>query len=218
MHMKAVVAIALAAVVAGGGWFAWTSYEARQETDFATEAIQTSASQLERQLKAMDEDGITFAEYFKRSTTALEAMDETASALASKKWRYELQSRDISVVFVDQSKAMIRYEHQRARLMMEVQNARKASERADTELSESKTPTEIEWTAKRASSASKELIGVLEKMIENTKTGELVIGKMLSADREAKSKLSQNIGLNAAVIKDLEASLGTKAKDTSPPG
>ncbi|MEX5373635.1 hypothetical protein, partial [Klebsiella pneumoniae] len=136
------------------------------ETTAAVQSIQQSSTQTERQLNARKEDGITFAEYFKRSTSVMESLDQSISGLEARQWNYAPSDRDLAIAFIEQCKAIVRAAEADTRLMMDESNARESTDAAKKELDEADSSVALDWALKRYKRASNELLEVLHKQLE----------------------------------------------------
>lgn len=202
--MKSVIVGVLAIVMAGAGWFGWTKYQGIQETKFAAQAVQSSSAQTERQLKAKTEDGITFAEYFKRGTATVEDLDQTISKLDAQAWNYKQLDRNVAVTFIEQCKAIIRSEQAETRLLMEENSARESTETAKKDFDEADSATAIDWTRKRYLRASNELIEVLNKQISSINESTGKIARFIAADEAVKSAFGSSKGLSQDTVDTLK--------------
>lgn len=207
--MKGFFAVVLVLAIAGGGWFGWNKYEGSQETGAAVQAIQTSAAQTERQIKAKNEDGITFAEYFKRATSSIESLDQTVSGLDARAWVHKSADRDTAIAFIEQCKALIRAEQARTRLMMDENDARKSTEAAKKDLDEADSTVAIEWALKKYKRESTELIAVLQKQITNAEESEAKIKKMVAADDAVKIAFGADKGFTQSAADSLKKSISS---------
>ncbi|HCF5588844.1 hypothetical protein N0609_30440 [Pseudomonas aeruginosa] len=217
--MKAVVAVLFALVIAGAGWLGWTKYQASQETKEAILSVRVSATQTERQLKARMEDGITFAEYFKRGSSVMDRLDQEESRLQTRQWKHRPEDRDTAIEFIEQCKSIVRSDQSNARLIMEQSNAQSALDQAEKEYDQAVTSYAIEWASKQRSTASDNLIEVLNKLIKNTQESEDKIKKMLAADDSVKAAFGQEVGLSSDMVGNLKAAIEpSKAKEKQKEG
>lgn len=215
--MKAAVAIIFAIAVAGGaGWFGWTKYQGTQETKAAALAIRVAATQTERQLEARKEDGITFAEYFKRGSSVVDSLDQEVTKLQTRQWDYRPRDRDTAIEFIEQCKSIVRADQSEAHLLMEKGNAQDALDAANKEYAEAFSSYAIEWASKRRSTASDNLIEVLNKQIKNIQESEQKIKKLLAADESVKTAFGHDAGLSPEVVSRLKASIAP-SKPTEKP-
>lgn len=215
--MKAIVGIALAMVVAVGGWIGWNKYQSRQETMVAARSIQAASTQMERQLSARKEDGITFAEYFKRGSLVMESLDQEISSLQARQWDYEPSDRDSAMAFIEQCKAILRADRAEANLMLEEQNAEKIVNSAKKELDEARSSAAIEWALKHYDRASKERIEALNNLIKNIEESKGKIEKLLASDEAVKSRFGQEIGLSDDMIKGYKKQIGQEKGNSTKP-
>lgn len=217
--MKVVATVILAVVLAAAGWFGWSAYQGAQESKFAAQAVQSSAAQTERQLKARKEDGITFAEYFKRGTATIDSLDKSISEMDSRLWSHKASDRDVALAFIEQCKAIIRADQTQTRLLMDESTARKATDLAKKEMDEADSSASVKWTIKRYQSASAEFIEVLNKQIESLKESKSKIEKMLAVDESAKSTFGPSSGLSAEMVASMKKSISPPVleKPTSTP-
>lgn len=207
--MKGFVAVVLVLAIAGGGWFGWNKYQGSQETGFAVQAIQSTAAQTERQIKAKDEDGITFAEYFKRATASIESLDQTIAGLDTRAWAHKPADRDTAIAFIEQCKALIRAEQARTRLMMDENDARKSADAAKKELDEADSTVALEWALKKYKREGGELIAVLQKQITNAEESSAKIARMVAADDAVKAAFGADKGLTQATADSLKKSIAS---------
>ena len=211
--MKAVLAGVLALCIASGGWFGWNQYQKKQETNAAVQAIQSTAAQTERQLNASKEDGITFAEYFKRSASAIEGFDKAISDLESRPWSHAAPDRDTAIAFIDQCKAMLRAAQADTRLLMEESNARESSDAAKRELDEADSSVAIDWALKKYKRTSNELLEVLQKQIKNIEESQEKVKKMVAADDAVKSAFGSDKGLTPTTASAMKKAIEPETKD-----
>lgn len=211
--MKAVVAGVLTLVIAGGGWFGWNKYQGGLETTAAVQAIQLSAMQTERQLNARKEDGITFAEYFKRATSAMEALDKAISDLEVRSWDHAPTHRDTAITFIEQCKAILRAAQADTHLAMDESNARESSDAAKRELDEADSSIALDWALKKYKRASNELLEVLQKQIQAIEGSADKVKKMVSADDAVKSAFGPDKGLSQATASAMKKSLEPEPKE-----
>jgi len=211
--MKAVVAGVLALLIAGGGWLGWNKYQSGLETTAAVQAIQLSATQTERQLNARKEDGITFAEYFKRATSTMEALDKTISDLEAGSWDHVPSGRDTAIAFIEQCKAILRAAQVDTRLIMDESNARESSDAAKKELDDADSSIALDWALKRYKRASNELIEVLQKQIQAVEESADKVRKMVAADDAVKSAFGPDKGLTQATASAMKKSLEPEPKE-----
>lgn len=213
--MKSVVAGVIALAIAAGGWLGWNRYECNKEVDAVAQAIQTSATQTERQMGARTEDGITFAEYFKRSGATIESLDKEIAALEMRSWKHKLSERDIAITFIDQCKAIIRSDQADARLLMKKDSAQEAYDDAQRDLKEADATHAIDWALKRYQRKSDELLGVLSEQIKHTEDSVGKVEKMIAADAAVKAVLGSGKGLTQASLDKLKSYIEhDKADDT----
>lgn len=211
--MKAVVAGVLALLIAGGGWLGWNKYQSGLETTAAVQAIQLSATQTERQLNARKEDGITFAEYFKRATSTMEALDKTISDLEAGPWDHVPSDRDTAIVFIEQCKAILRAAQVDTRLVMDESSARESSDAAKKELDDADSSIALDWALKRYKRASNELLEVLQKQIQAVEESADKVRKMLAADDAVKSAFGPDKGLTQATASAMKKFLEPEPKE-----
>lgn len=202
--MKTLVAFLLAVLVAGGGWFGWPQYKSSEERSLATETVQVSATQTERQLKSRKENGITFGEYLKNSAAAIEQLDASISKLEAHSWQYHPSDRDVAVNFLEQCKVMVRSDQAETRLLMDESDARKQLEQAQKELREADTPEAIEWRLKRYSRASDELVAIMQKQIEAIKESVGKIEQLIAADDSVKLAFGKDQGFAETTIASMK--------------
>lgn len=205
--MKAAVAIIFAIAVAVAGWFGWTKYEGIQETKAAALSIRVAATQTERQLNARKEDGITFAEYFKRSSSVMDVLDQEVTKLQARQWDYRPKDRDIAVEFIEQCQSMLRSDQTDVHLVMEQSNAQDALDNANEEYDEATSSYAVEWASKRRSTASDNLIEALNKQIKNLQESMPKVKKLLAADDSVKAAFGQDAGLSLDTASKLKASI-----------
>lgn len=205
--MKAAVAIIFAIAVAGAGWFGWTKYQGAQETKAAALSVRVAATQTERQLEARKEDGITFAEYFKRGSSVVDSLDQEVTRLQTRQWDYKPKDRDTAIEFIEQCKSIVRSDQSDAHLLMEKGNAQDALDAANKEYAEAFSSYAIEWASKRRSTASDNLIEVLNKQIKNIQESEPKIKRLLAADESVKAAFGQDAGLSPEVASRLRANI-----------
>ncbi len=208
--MRLIVFGVLALVIAAGGWFGWNAYESGQETKFAAQAVQTSAVQAERQFMARKEDGITFAEYFKRGAATLESLDQSIAGLDAKNWEHKRSDRDVVVAFIEQCKSNIRSGIAETRLVMEANSARETLDAAKKELDAADSSVAIKWTNQRYQRASTALLEVLGKQITNVEESTAKIQKLIAADESVKSTFGAEKGLSADMVARLKKSISTE--------
>lgn len=202
--MKAVVAAVVAMVIAGGGWLGWNRYESAKETEAAVQAVQVSASQAERQMNARTEDGITFDEYFKRSEAAVESMDKEISSLEALPWNHNPFYRDIAIAFIEQSRALLRFDRADTRLLMQENSAYEEYEDAKKELDEAKSSVARDWALKRFIRKGDDLVEIINKKIISVKERVDKVKKMVAADAAVKSAFGADRGLTQATVEKLE--------------
>jgi len=202
--MKTIGAFLFAAFVAGGGWFGWTQYKSSEERALATDTVQVSVTQTQRQLKARKEKGITFGEYLKSSAAAIEQLDASISKLEAHSWQYHPSDRDVAVNFLEQCKVMVRSDQAETRLLMEESNARKQLDQARKELDEADTPEAIDWRLKRYSRASDELVAVMQKQIEVIKESTGKIEQLIAADDSVKMAFGKDQGFADTTIESMK--------------
>ena len=208
--MRGIIVGALALIIAVGGWFGWVAYESGQETKFAAQVIQSSAVQTERQLKARNEDGITFAEHFKRGASTMEALDQSISALETRTWDHKPADRDVVLAFIEQCKASIRSDLADTHLIMEGNNARESTDSAKKELDDADSSVARDWAHKRFQRASSELIEILEKQIDVVKESTNKTKKLLASDESVKSKFGESSGLSKDMLDTLKKRIATE--------
>ncbi len=214
--MKAAVAIIFAIAVAGGGWFGWTKYQGTQETKAAVLSIRVAAAQTEQQLGARKEDGITFAEYFKRGSSTMDSLDQEVTKLQTRQWDYRPKDRDVAVEFIEQCKSIVRADQSDAHLLMEQSSAQAALDDAKKEYDKATSSYAIEWASKRRSAASDNLIEVLNKQIKSIQESEPKIKKLLAADESVKAAFGHDAGLSPDVVSKLKISIAP-SKPTEKP-
>jgi predicted RNase H-like nuclease (RuvC/YqgF family) len=212
--MKTVTAGVFAILVLGVGWLSWNKYQSVQETEAAAQAAQTTAVQTERQLKAKGEDGITFAEYFKRATSSIDSLDEIEAGLQARAWQHKPTDRDVAVAFIEQCKAIIRSEQANTRLLMNVNSAQKINDSAKKELSQANTSVSIDWALKRYKQTSDELIAALQEQIASSKASAAKVEKLLAADDVVKKAFGKGNGLSAAVSETLRKAVAADKSDS----
>ncbi|ABY97846.1 TPA: hypothetical protein ACHTCR_005156 [Pseudomonas putida] len=202
--MKAVLGIGAAIAIAVAGWFGWNHYESGKEHDVAAAAVQVSVTQAERQMKAQSEDGITFAEYFKRSDTVIDNLDKEIANLEGRTWKHRLAEKDAAIAFIDQCKAILRADQTETRLLMKEGSAREANDEAKKELNEADSSVAREWAYKRYKRTSDALIDVLGKLISNAEESKGKIERMLAADNAVKSTFGEGHGLSQGTAEHLK--------------
>ncbi|MDD2113795.1 hypothetical protein NP554_18635 [Pseudomonas asiatica] len=202
--MKAVVAGVIALAIAGGGWLGWNKYESSKETEAAAKAVQVSATQAERQMSARTEDGITFAEYFKRSGATIESLDKEIAALETRSWKHKLPERDTAITFIEQCKAIIRSDQADTRLLMKKDSAQEAYDDAQRDLKEADSTHAIDWALKRYQRKSDELLEVLSEQIRHTEESVGKVEKMIAADAAVKAVFGASTGLTQASVNKLK--------------
>jgi hypothetical protein len=212
--MKIVTAGVFAILLMGVGWLSWNKYHSIQETEAAAQAAQTTAVQTERQLKAKGEDGITFAEYFKRATSSIDSLDEIESGLQARIWKHKPMDRDVAVAFIEQCKAIIRSEQANTRSLMDVNNAQKLNDTAKKELDEASTSVSIDWALKRYKRTSDELIAALQEQIASSKASSAKVEKLLAADDAVKTAFGTENGLSQAVSESLKKAVASDKPET----
>ncbi|VVP33983.1 hypothetical protein [Pseudomonas fluorescens] len=208
--MRTMMVCALALVIAVGGWYGWTAYESGQETKFAAQVVQSSAVQTERQLRARGEDGITFAEYFKRGAATVEALDQSITGLDTRTWDHKPTDRDVVVAFIEQCKASIRSDLAVAHLIMEGNNARESTDSAKKEFDDADSSVAREWANKRFQRVSSELIEILKKQIDVVKESTNKTKRLLAADESVKSKFGESNGLSKDMLDTLKKRIATE--------
>ncbi|MEN5036852.1 hypothetical protein [Pseudomonas sp. TWI929] len=211
--MKAVIAGVLAVLIAGGGWFGWNKYQSGLETTAAVQSIQQSSTQTERQLNARKEDGITFAEYFKRSISVMESLDHSISSLEARQWNYVPSDRDLAIAFIEQCKSIVRAAEADTRLMMDESNARESTDAAKKELDEADSSVALEWALKRYKRASNELLEVLHKQLEAIEGSTDKVKKMVAADDAVKAAFGPDKGLTQTTVSAMKKSLEPEPKE-----
>ncbi len=205
--MKSVLACVLAILVVGGGWLGWNKHKSNEESNFATDTIQASAMQTERQLKAKKEDGITFAEYFKRGSAVIEQLDENISKLEARTWEHRSSDRDVAVNFLEQCKAIVRSDQAETRLLMDASDARKQVDQAKKDLDEADNSVATEWALKRFNRASDDLILVLNKQIEGLEESKGKVERLIAADESVKSAFGKNKGFAESTMTAMKKSI-----------
>lgn len=215
--MKVIVAIALALVVAIGGWVGWNKYQSGQETKAAAQSVQAASTKTERQLNARKEDGITFAEYFKRESLVMDDLDQEISGLQAREWGYAPGDRDSAIAFIEQCKAILRSDQAEARLMLEEQNAKNAVDSAKKDLDEANSSASTEWALKRYDRASQDRIEVLNNLIKNAKESKGKIEKLLASDEAVKSRFGQEVGLSDGMIKEYKKQISSEKAEPEKP-
>lgn len=218
--MKAVLGGAVALVLSAAGWFGWNEYESKKETDAAVSAVQVSATQTERQMNARSEDGITFAEYFKRSGSTIENLDREIETLESRPWKYMPSDRDTAITFIEQCKAMVRSGQAETRLLMSENTAQEAYEDAKKDLDEADSTHAIDWALKRFQRTSDDLLEIISKKITNVEESVGKTEKMIAADEAVKLSFGAESGLSQATVekmkKYVKSAEGSKAKQDQP--
>lgn len=213
--MKALASILFAIAIAGAGWFGWTKYQGNQESGVASNATRAAALQMERQLNARKEDGITFVEYFKRGSSVIEKLDEEVAELQTKPWSYRQKDRDLAIEFIDQCKAVVRADQAEMRLLLEQSTATDALDVAKKDVDEATSSVAIEFASKRRSRASEDLIKVLDKLIENAKQNRPKIEKLIATDDAVKSRFGKDAGLSEAMSLKLKHYIASE--EVAPP-
>lgn len=213
--MKALASILFAIAIASAGWFSWTKYQGNQESSVASNATRAAALQMERQLNARKEDGITFVEYFKRGSSVIEKLDEEVAELQTKPWSYRQKDRDLAIEFIDQCKAVVRADQAEMRLLLEQSTATDALDVAKKDVDEATSSVAIEFSSKRRARASEDLIKVLDKLIENAKQNKPKIEKMIATDDAVKSRFGKDAGLSEATSLKLKHYIASE--EATPP-
>ncbi|MNJ59392.1 hypothetical protein D3C77_550740 [compost metagenome] len=167
-------------------------------------------------MNARKEDGITFAEYFKRSASAMEVLDQAISELEARPWNHELSDRDTAIAFIEQCKAVIRAAQADTRLVMEESNARESSAEAKKELDEADSSVALDWALKKFKRANYELLDILEKQLKIVEEGQGKIERMIAADDAVKSAFGADKGLTQATASAMKEAVEpeTKGKPT----
>ncbi|MCU0121799.1 hypothetical protein N8H74_26360 [Pseudomonas sp. B2M1-30] len=198
--MKILVALLLAVLVTGAGWFGWTQYKSSEERILAIETVQVSVDLTERQLKARKESEITVGEYFKSSAAAIEQLDAGISNLEAHKWQYHRSDRDVAVNFLEQCKVIVWSDQAETRLLMDKSNAKKQVDQAQREVEEAETPEAIDWRLKQYNRANDELIAVMQKQIEAVKHSVEKIKQLIAADDSVKLAFGNDQGFTETTI------------------
>lgn len=213
----AILGGAFAVLLAVGGWLGWGAYQDHAEKSEAVRSAQASAVIFERLLAAKDEDGMTFVEYGRRSSTAIDSLDKEATILASKAWSRRIKDRDTVIAFIDECKAMSRLAALKVRLLMEESNAQEAYDKATADLDDASS-SQREWRYKRFTEASDDLVAVLQKRIDLTAGQKAKIEKLLAADEALKSSLGASVGISMPVLEEFRKGIAADSKQDESKG
>lgn len=186
------------------GWFGWTQYESAKEMDRARASAKVASVLTTRMLQAREGEGeITFGEYFKRGSAAVDDLEKESIQMQTSEWKYHGDARDAVLAFIDACKTTVRADAREMRLISDQQSAQKQADAAWKEFQSSDNSYEKEYASKRSSEHLSDAIATLEKLIEQQKQTDAVVQNLKAKDAQLKEKLGSDQGLAAAELEKL---------------
>ncbi|WP_034134215.1 hypothetical protein [Pseudomonas lactis] len=198
--MKVIVAVFVSALLCVAVYLGWGSYKASQEIDFALKNVKTVAAQLAITTEMRKSDTVTFAEYFKSSSTALDEIDKVKLSLRTYDFSRRARARDVALEFATAAQEVIRLEAAHARSRMRLSSAKQSEDSAEKERESTANEYTKKYAYERAQKLRDEQIEILDEMLAGLKTLPIKHERVITADREVKDLFGVDEGLNQELI------------------
>ncbi|WP_123512671.1 hypothetical protein [Pseudomonas frederiksbergensis] len=205
---KTIAVFILLAIIAGGAWFAWDRSKSSEEVAKALHQVKMTSALISQQVDLeKNGSGITFGEYFIKSSAAVDGIDKGILELRTSEWPRRPDARDAALQFMTATSDLIRLSSLKMRTQMQLNTAEERTEEAKRERETSDNEYTIKWAADRERKSRAEQIELLQKILDSVKTTQEKAEVLVASDQKVKTIF----GAVEGIAPDLAAKLKPKS-------
>ncbi|WP_409300419.1 hypothetical protein, partial [Pseudomonas sp. KCJK8993] len=161
---KTITAVFLLAALSAVGWFAWDRAKSSEETGKALAQIKMTSALISQQVDLEKTgSGITFGEYFNKSSEAVDRIDKGILELRTSEWARRPDAKNAAIQFMTATSDLIRLSSMKMRTQMQLSSAEERTEEAKRERENSDNEYTIKWALERERKSREEQIELLQK-------------------------------------------------------
>ncbi|WP_411835659.1 hypothetical protein ACLBNB_20005 [Pseudomonas chlororaphis subsp. aurantiaca] len=193
---KTIVGILLLAVLSAGGWSAWDRAKSSEEVARALTHIKMTSALISQQVDLEKTgSGITFGEYFNKSSEAVDRIDKGVLELRSGEWPRRSDAKDAAIQFMTATSDLIRLSSMKMRTQMQLNTAEERTEEAKRERENSDNEYTVKWAAERERKARDEQIELLQKILDGAKSTKEKVDALATSDQAVKAIFGPSEGI-----------------------
>ena len=193
---KTTAVFILFAIIAGGAWFAWDKAKSSEEVTKALHQVKMTSALISQQVDLeKNGSGITFGEYFSKSSAAVDGIDKGILELRTSEWPRRPDAKDAALQFMTATSDLIRLSSLKMRIQMQLNTAEERTEEAKRERETSDNEYTIKWAADREKKARDEQIELLQKILDGAKTNQEKTEALVASDQKIKAVFGSTEGI-----------------------
>lgn len=175
---------------------AWDRAKSSEETAKALAQVKMTSALISQQVDLEKTgSGITFGEYFNKSSEAVDRIDKGILEMRSGEWPRRPDAKDAAINFMTATSDLIRHSSLKMRTQMQFNSAEERTEEAKRERENSDNEYTVKWAAERERKARDEQIELLQKILDSAKSTKEKVDALAASDQVVKTTFGPNEGI-----------------------